>query len=110
MVWGAGGLYRHRNIHDGRLSMNSKVFVIVLSAFVLSWGASLAQAGVIRSTGKAIGKGSTATASGVQTAGKATGSAVKTGTVAAGKGVVAAPGHVVHGTAAAARKTWKAIW
>ena len=90
--------------------MNSKVFVIVLSAFVLYGGASLAQAGVIRSTGKAIGKGSTATANGVQTAGKATGSAVKTGTVAVGKGVVAAPGHVARGTAGAAKKTWKAIW
>jgi hypothetical protein len=90
--------------------MNSKVIVIVLSAVVLSWGASLAQAGVIRSTGKAVGKGSTATASGVQTAGKATGSAVKTGTVDAGKGIVAAPGHVVHGTGGAVKKTWKAIW
>jgi hypothetical protein len=101
--------------------MNSKVFVIVLSAFVLSWGASLAQAGVIRSTSKAIGKGSAAVADttadaagaavgGVQTAGKATGSALKTGTVAVGKGIVAAPSHVAHGTAAAAKKTWKAIW
>jgi hypothetical protein len=90
--------------------MKSMVFVIILSACVLSCGASLAQAGVIRSTGKAIGKGSAATASGVQTAGKATGSAVKTGTVAAGKGVVAAPSHVGHATAGAAKKTWKAIW
>jgi hypothetical protein len=90
--------------------MKSKVFVIVLGACVLSCGASLAQAGVIRSTGKAVGKGSTATASGVQTAGKATGSAVKTGTVDAGKGAVHAPSYVAHGTAGAVKKTWKAIW
>ncbi len=93
--------------------MSIKMMIICLSAFILSWGASLAQAGVIRSTGKEIGKGAAAvagttadaaqaTAGGVKSAGTTTGGAVKRGVTAVGQGAAATP--------RLAKKAWKAIW
>jgi hypothetical protein len=101
--------------------MRLKMLALCLSAFALIWAAQDAQGGVIRSTGKQIGKGSAAVAQttsdtaqfavgGAATVGKTTGGALATGAAAAGKGVAATPGLAYHGSKAAAKKIWKAIW
>jgi len=97
--------------------MKSKVLLVGLGGVVLTWGAGLARAGVIRSAAEDVDKGSVAVvkstpqaagaaADGLATAGKATGGAIKTGASSAGKGIVQTPGLVARGTKAA----WKAVW
>lgn len=101
--------------------MNSRLLTIGLGAMALAFGSSVVYAGALRSTGKEVGKTSEAVArttadaagvaaGGVATAGKATGSALKDGAPAVRKGVVAAPGTAVRGTAHAGRAIWKAVW
>ena len=97
--------------------MKSKVLLVGLGGLVLTWGAGLAQAGVIRSAAEDVDKGSVAVvkgtpeaagaaAGGLATAGKATGGAIKTGASSTGKGIVEAPGLAARGTKA----VWKAVW
>jgi hypothetical protein len=101
--------------------MKSKLLAVALSGLFLTWGAGLAQAGVIRATGKQIGKGSAAVAKatpdatgavagGVATAGKTTGGVVKTGATSVSKGAARTPGLAARGTAGAGKALWKAVW
>jgi hypothetical protein len=101
--------------------MKSRLLTIGLGAMAFSFGLSVVYAGAIRSTGKEVGKTSEAVArttasaagvaaGGVATAGKATGGALKDGAPAVRRGVVAAPGTTVRGTAHAGRAIWKAVW
>ncbi|MGD0221424.1 MAG: hypothetical protein ABSF71_03735 [Terriglobia bacterium] len=97
--------------------MKSKLLLVGVGVLVLTWGAGLAQAGVIRAAAKQVDKGSVAApkgtpkaagaaAYGFAAAGKATGNALKTGASSAGKGVVETPGLAARG----AKAVWKAVW
>ena len=101
--------------------MRLRLFSILATMIALAWSVQYAQAGAIRSTGEAVGKGSVAVAQatadaagtaagGVADAGKATGPVLKDGATAVGKGAVSAPGMAVHGTKSAVSKIWKAVW
>ena len=108
--------------------MRLKLFALGLCALTLLWFAPPASAGVIREAGKDIGKGSVAVAQttvsaagtaadGVATAGKDTPGVVKTGATGVGKGgadvgkgAAAVTRASYHGTTAAAKKVWHAVW
>lgn len=101
--------------------MRLRIVSVLATLICLTWSVQCARAGVIRTAGEEIGKGSVAaaqmtadaagTAAGsVEDAGKATGAALKDGAANFGKGVVSAPGAAVRGTKAAAGKVWKAVW
>jgi hypothetical protein len=110
--------------------VNMKLRILTGLAVALAFTAlSLpAKAGAIRYVGGQVAKGSSAAVSaaasggstvagGVATAGKSTGNilakgadATADGAAAVGKAVVATPGAVAHGTKAAAKSVWKAIW
>jgi len=108
--------------------MKSKFWLGCMCATLLVLGTGVAQAGVIRSTAKEMGKGTAAVAKstpqaaeaaggGLATAGKATGSALRSGADSAGKGIAATPSLAVKGTTSAAKGTataakavWKAVW
>jgi hypothetical protein len=122
-----------------RCKVKSRTPLIVLTVLTLTRFALEAQAGLIRSTGNEISKGSArvvsaaasggaAAVGGVAAAGTATGSVVKagaadaaavgaaagsaakTGTVDVARGARATPGAVGRATRTAARGIWKAIW
>ncbi|MGE5327530.1 MAG: hypothetical protein ACM3NO_10865 [Deltaproteobacteria bacterium] len=108
--------------------MRSRFIFALAVGFAVATLAPPAQAGVIRYAGSKIADGSSAVVSaaasggstvagGVATAGKSTGNvavkgadATADGAVAVGKGVVATPRVVAHGTKAAGKAIWKAVW
>jgi len=101
--------------------MRLKLCVLGLSALALLWTARPAAAGVIRATGKNIGKGSVAVvqatssatqtaAGGVATVGKETPGMVKSDAAGIGKGAATAPHLAYRGTKTATKKVWKAMW
>jgi hypothetical protein len=92
----------------------------IFAAAVISL-APTAQAGVFRTAGSGIAKGTAvvahtaasgteAVADGASTAASATGSAVKSGASTGWDGVKAAPGVVAHGTARAGKAVWHLVW
>jgi hypothetical protein len=108
--------------------MRLRLLAVLAVALATAAMTPQAQAGAIRYAGKQVAKGTTAVASaaasggstvagGVETAGKSTGNfvvkgadATADGATAVGKGVISAPGVVAHGTKAASKAVWKAIW
>jgi hypothetical protein len=106
--------------------MRLKLFALGISCFALLWAAQPAAAGVMRDTGKAIGKGSVAVADttasaagaaaeGVATVGKETPGVVKSGAEGLGKGAVevckgaaAGPRVGYHGATAGVKTWWSA--
>jgi hypothetical protein len=101
--------------------MKSRIAIVGLAVMTVNFGLSVAHAGALRATGKQVGKTSAAVAAktgdaagaaagGVAVAGKAAGGALKDGAPTVGKGVVAAPSAVVHGTSRAGKAIWKAVW
>jgi hypothetical protein len=108
--------------------MKIRLLTVLACALALAAMTPPAQAGAVRYVGAKIAKGTSSVTSaaasggatvagGVESAGKTSGNvlvkgadATADGVVAVGKGAKAAPAAVAHGTVAASKAVWKAVW
>jgi hypothetical protein len=101
--------------------MRLRLMILGICAAAFLSFAPVAQAGVMRTAGSGIAKGTVvvahtaasgteAVADGASTAASATGSVVKSGASTTWEGAKAAPGVVAHGSARAGKAIWHVVW